>query len=468
MSEKKFEGMVFHQWLPFTPMDTYDQYFGFGPTILTRGEGNYVYNSRGKRYILGNSGAWNFGLGYGREEIIEAACSQMRELGFSSSWGMAHPKAIALAEKLVQISSGNFQHVYLTSDGTEAVEAAIKMARQFHRQSDDPGERGRYKIITIRGCYHGYSFAAYSAAGNPEYEQKYGPLLQGFRQIEPGYCYRCPYGHEKYPECGLLCAKGLEEAILEEGPETVAAFLYEPIMGERGVIVPPEEFHGKIGEICRKYGVLLIADEVTTGFGRAGKLFFSKDWAIQPDILCVGKLMSGGYFPVGATLASEAIFERFLGSEHYFLHGSTNSGHPVGAAVALAAIEIILRENLAENAAGIGARLKAGLERLAENHEVIGEVRGKGMMMQLELVKNRKTKEPVGFEERLNLLMDAADRGLLISLDDFRIFPPLTTDQRMADEIVDILDKSLRSGAFAKVSRTARMVKEFAASRKTT
>jgi adenosylmethionine-8-amino-7-oxononanoate aminotransferase len=465
MSEKKYRGMTYHQWNPYTPMDTFENYFGFGPTILVRGEGNYVFNSRGKRFILANSGAWNFALGYGREEIIEAACSQMRELPFSSSWGLTHPKAIALAEKLVKISSGNFTRAYLTSDGTEAVEAAMKMARQYHHQSPDPGERRRRKIISLRGAYHGYSFADCSAAGNPDLEAKYGPLMPGFAQIEPACCYRCPYGKTSYPECGMVCADALEQKILEEDPQTVAAFVYEPIMGEHGVITPPDEYHMRVAEICRKYGLLLIADEVTTGFGRAGKLFFSQDWAIQPDILCLGKIISGGYLPLGATLASKAVFQRFLGADAYFMHGSTNSGHPVCAAVGLAAIEIILRENLAENAAGVGARLKAGLERLAERHEIIGDVRGRGLMLQIELVKDRKTKEPFSFEERLYMLLDAAERGLLTSLEDFRIFPPLTIDVSLADEIVSILDKALRCGALAKISRTARIAKEFAVSK---
>ena len=466
MAEKTYKGVRCSQWNPYTPMDTFYAYFGFGPTILARGEGNYVYNSRGKRYILGNSGAWNFALGYGREEIIEAASNQMRELAFSSSWGLTHPKAMALAARLVQISSGNFAHVYLTSDGTETVEAAVKVARQYHRQSPEKAERGRYKIITLRGSYHGYSLGACSAAGNPDYEDKYGPLPQGFVPIEPAYCYRCLFGEARYPECGLACAQALEKTIQAEGPETVAAFLYEPIMGEHGVITPPDEYHQRVGEICRRYGVLLVVDEVTTGFGRAGKLFFSQDWETQPDILCLGKIISGGYLPLGAMLASETVFQRFMGQENYFMHGSTNSGHPVCAAVGLAAIEIILREKLVENAALVGARLKSGLEKLIERHEIIGNVRGSGLMLQVELVKNRKTKEPFTFEERLGFLLDAADRGLLISLDDFRIFPPLMIDESLADEIVSIIDKSLRCGTVAEISRKTRMIKEFVASKR--
>lgn len=466
MNRSVNKGTPYHQWNPYTPMDQLQSYFGFGPTILTRGEGNYVYNQRGKRYILGNSAAWNFALGYGREEIIEAATQQMKELPFSSSWGLTHPRAIELSARLVEISSGNFGHVYLTSDGTEAVEAALKIARQYHRQSPYPADRARFKIVTLRHAYHGYSFGACSAAGNADYEAKYGPLLPGFIQIEPAYCYRCSYSQDPYPECGLVCAQAIENAIEQEGPETVAAFLYEPIMGEAGVIVPPDEYHQRVGEICRRYGLLLIADEVTTGFGRAGKLFFSMDWEIQPDILCLGKIISGGYLPLGATLSSDEIFQRFLGQENYFMHGSTNSGQPVCAAVGLAAISIILREDLPGNAARVGAHLKSGLEKLKNEHAIIGEVRGEGLMLQIELVKDRKSKQPFPDEGKFNFLLDMLDRGLLISLDDLRIFPPLTIDESLADEIVDIIDKSLKRGIQAELSRKSRLLKEFLISKK--
>jgi len=461
MAKSRSTGIPTHQWNPYTPMDQFGSYFGFGPTVLVRGEGNYVFNQRGKRYILGNSAAWNFALGYGRAEIIEAAVKQLRELPFSSSWGLTHPRAMELAARLVEISSGNFAHAYLTSDGTEAVEAALKIARQFHRQSPDKHDHQRYKVITLHHSYHGYSFAACSASGSEDLAEKYGPLLPGFVQIEPAYCYRCSYGSEKYPQCGLACAQALELAIEKEGPETVAAFLYEPVLGEAGVIVPPDEYHQRVGEICRRYGLLLIADEVTTGFGRAGKLFFSKDWEIQPDILCLGKIISGGYLPLGATLTTGEIFQRFLGQDKYFMHGSTNSGQPVCAAAGLAAIGIILRDHLPENAARVGAHLKSGLEGLVDKHEIIGEVRGKGLMLHIELVKDRKSKQPYPAEGIFNFLLDVLDRGLLISLDDFRIFPPLTIDESLADEIVDIIDKSLKLGVQAEVSRKSRLLKEF-------
>jgi adenosylmethionine-8-amino-7-oxononanoate aminotransferase len=245
----------------------------------------------------------------------------------------------------------------------------------------------------------------------------------------------------------------------------VAAFLFEPIMGELGVIVPPEEYYRVVGEICRRYGVLLIADEVTTGFGRAGKLFVSQDWKYQPDILCLGKIISGGYLPLAATLTTEAVFQRFLGKDKYFHHGTTNSGHPVCCAVGLAAIDIILRENLVDNSARVGAILKSGLEKLMDKHAIIGDVRGQGLMIAVELVKDRTTKEPFTPDEVFNFILDMLDRGLLPSLDNIRLFPPLNIDEAIADEIVQIVDQSLRTSISAEISRKYRLAKEFLVSR---
>jgi adenosylmethionine-8-amino-7-oxononanoate aminotransferase len=461
MAVKKIGGMPYHLWNPATPMDKFLSFLGFGPTYIVRGEGPYFYNARGKRYLNGNSATWNFGIGFGREKIIEAAASQMRALPFSSGWGLSHPKAVELAARLVEITGGRYQHVYLGANGSEMVETALKITRQYHRQSPQISDRSRYKIIALRESYHGFSYGAISAAGKPLDEEKFGPLVPGFMQIDPPYCYRCPFGKSGYPECGLACALALQEKIEAEGPETVAAFILEPVMGEYGVIAPPEPYYQLIGEICQRYGLLLIADEVTTGFGRTGQLFASQGWVPQPDILCLGKLISGGYLPLAATLTTEAIFERFLGEDKYLRHGSTNSGHPVTAAVGLAAIDIILREKLPENAARVGEHMLAGLKSLMGHHAIIGDVRGKGMMFAVELVEDRDTKQPLDPDRVFDFVLDIADRGLLISLDGLRFLPPLIIDEAVADEMVDIIDKSLAMGIGANVSRKLRMAREF-------
>jgi adenosylmethionine-8-amino-7-oxononanoate aminotransferase len=259
----------------------------------------------------------------------------------------------------------------------------------------------------------------------------------------------------------------LEAVILAEDPTTVAAFIMEPVMGEFGVVAPPEDYYRVVAETCRRYGVLFIVDEVTTGFGRTGKLFVSQDWPLQPDILCLGKAISGGYLPLAATLTTEAVFQRFLGKGRTFIHGSTNSGHPVCAAVGLAAIDIILREKLPENAAKIGAYLKSRLLDLMNTHPIIGEVRGSGLMIAIDLTKDRNTKEPFTNDEIYAFWLDATSRGLLLSFNDWglSLFPPLITDEGTADGIVQIMDDTLHTGAKAEIERKARLVREFALSK---
>jgi len=464
MGEKAFRGTPYRLWNPYTDIEQLMDNFGLGPTIITCGEGPYVYNQRGDRYLNVNSSVWNVGLGLGREELIEAATRQMHELAFVGCWSMAHPRAIELAARLVEITSGNFTRVYLGSNGTEAIETALKMARQYHRQSPNSQDHGRYKVISLRGSYHGFSFGAVSTSGLAGDEAKYGPLIPGFQQIDPPYCYRCPFQQEGYPECELKCANALEEAVESEGPETIAAFIMEPVMGDFSIVYPPDEYYSRVGEICRRYGLLFIVDEVTTGFGRTGRLFASQDWNPQPDILCLGKTISGGYVPLSATLATEGIYQRFLGTDKYFTHGSTHSGHPVCAAVGLAAIDIIIDENLPEKAGRIGDYLKSRLTDLMDKHDVIGDVRGQGLMLAMELVMDRETKEPVPGAKADEIALDAILRGMVFSAsgNNFRLFPPLIIDEAFVDEMVNIFDKSLEVGFTAGIGRKARMVKEYA------
>src|SRR4030042_1522741 len=247
MATKKYKGIPYHLWNPYTQMDRFLSVLGMGSTVIVRGEGHYLYNDRGQRYINGKSCTWNFSLGYGREEIIEAANRQMRELPFSTCFWQAHPRAIELAAKLVQITSGNFEHVYLGSNGAEAVETSLKIARQYHRQSPDAKDRGRFKIISLQGSYHGYAYGAATLSGSEDYEAKFGPMLPGIVQMKPPYCYRCPYQKDGYPGCGLVCAQALEKTILAEGPESVAAFIMEPVMGEYGIVAPPQEYYRCVG-----------------------------------------------------------------------------------------------------------------------------------------------------------------------------------------------------------------------------
>jgi adenosylmethionine-8-amino-7-oxononanoate aminotransferase len=467
MTAKKYHGIPYHVWNQGTDMDDFMAYFGFGPEIIVRGDGPYLFNPRGARYINGLSGVWNLAAGLGREELVEAACKQMRELAFSGCWSMIHPRAIELSAKLVEICGGHYQWVMLGSNGSDAVEAALKMARQYHRQSSDKAGQGRYKVFSLRGSYHGFSYGCLSTSGLESDSEKFGPLLPGFVQIDPPYCYRCPYGKEGYPDCELACAQSLEDKILEEGPDTAAAFIIEPVMGDFNVVAGPEKYYNQVGEICHRYGLLLIADEVTTGFGRTGKLFATQDWNPQPDILCLGKAITNGYMPLSATLATEAIYDRFLGKDNYFTHGVTHGGHPVACAVSLAAIDIIINEKLSENSAHMGVYLKSGLEKLIDHRHQIGDVRGHGLMLALELVKDRKTKQSLSAKETNDININLVLLNLLLSVrsSHIRLTPPLIINEKLADEIVQIIDRSLDNSMAAQVAMKARLLTEFTKSK---
>lgn len=467
MTRKKYKGIPYYVWNQGTDMDNFMAYFGVGPEIIVRGEGAYIYNPRGVRYINGISGLWNLAAGLGREELVEAASKQMRDLAFNGCWSMVHPRAIELSAKLVEITGGHYQRVMLGSNGTDAVEAALKMTRQYHRQSSDKADRERYKIFSLRGSYHGFSYGCLSTSGLESDNEKFGPLVPGFFHIDPPYCYRCPYGKEAYPGCELACAQALEDKIQAEGPETAAAFIIEPVMGDFNVVAGPDEYYTRVGEICQRHGLLLIADEVTTGFGRTGKLFATQNWNPKPDILCLGKAITNGYLPLSATLVTEAIYERFVGKNNYFTHGITHGGHPVSCAVSMAAIDIFIKEKLPENSAYVGAYLKSGFEDLMDSRSQIGDVRGYGLMLNLELVMDRTSKQPLSAKDTNNLNVDIALLGLVISNNNnnLRIFPPLIIDNKLADEIVHILDRGLNKGFGEQLSKKVRMVTEFTASK---
>jgi len=459
---KKYHRTPYHLWNPFTSMEDFLPLIGYGSTVITRGKGPYVFNNRGKCYIDGKSSSRNVHIGHGREELIEAATRQMQELDYTSCFFSVHPKAIELANKLIEITSGNYGHVYLGTNGSEAVETALKLARQYHRQSPNQQDHSRYKIISLRGSYHGFSYGSISTSGLERHSTKYGPLLPGFIQIEPPYCYRCPYEKKSYPACDLECAQALERKILSEGQETIAAFIFEPIMGLFGVVEPPEKYYEYVGEICQRYGLLLIADEVTTGFGRTGKIFVSQDWNLQPDILCLGKGISSGYLPLSATLSTDTIYERFKGQGNIFDSGSTASGHPVCSAVGLANIDIIIKEKLPENAAKVGAYIQSNLKDLMDKREIIGDIRGKGLMIGIELVKDRENKISIDDKDTSRIATDITLLGLLIDYHRgfIGLFPPLIIDVNIADKIIEILDKAFKKSRLASFTSKGRMVKE--------
>jgi adenosylmethionine-8-amino-7-oxononanoate aminotransferase len=435
----------YYVWNPFTPMESFEKILGFGPTIIVEGQGAIVKDLQGNEYINGMSSLWNTGIGHGRSEVAAAVAAQLEKLHYATLFTGAHLPAMELAEKLVTLMEHHFHRVFFTSNGSESVETALKMSRQFFRQSPNIDEKSRYKIISLNRAYHGVSYGALSASGLIEDQEKFTPLVPGFIKIEPPYCYRCPY-NSKYPDCHLLCAKALESKILEEIPSTVAAFIMEPILGVGGILVPPLPYYQEIAQICQKYGLLLIMDEVTTGFGRTGDLFAYMGCEVKPDILCLGKIISSGYLPLGATLATKRIFERFLGPrENKFNHGSTASGHPACCVAGLKNIEIIEREKLVDNSKKIGKYLMERVCDLQKKRPFIGDVRGKGLMVGIELVHDQVSKVPFSQDEILKIMLGCHSSGLLLyrTNNTLALFPPLIFDEKLVDRTVAILDEVL-------------------------
>lgn len=464
MSEKKvYNSKDYSLWNPFSDMEDLIKNRNFGPSTIVRANGPYIYNARGQKFLNAASSLWNVAVGHGRTEIVEACAEQMKELAYSPCFRQTHPKAMELADKLVEITNHFYTHAFLGCNGSEAIETALKMTRQYFRQNANEKLHNKYKIFSLKGSYHGVSYGALSTSGDEDDIKKFGPMIPGFEQIEPPYCYRCPYGKEGYENCGMECAKALEEKVINEKPENCAAFIMEPIMGVHGIIAPPDKYYDLIGEICRKYDMLLIADEVTTGFGRTGKLFASETWKYSPDILVMGKGISSGYLPLAATMATDKIYSCFIGKDRSFSHGSTASGHPVCAAAGLANIDIIMREQLIENANKIGAYLIDRLKKVMADSEVIGDVRGQGLMLAIELVKDKKTKEPLPQKEVFKILMDCYSMGVFVylapNLRTIALFPPLIIDKNMADDLVNTLQTAVQSGWKTGLGRAGRFIK---------
>ncbi len=370
-------------------------------TVFDRGAGSTLYDSDGKAYLDAGGGLWNVNVGYGRDEICRAAFAQMQRLPYYPHSQINEP-ATRLAAKLAELLPGdevhgNLSRVFFTNSGSEANESAFKIARQCQRQRH-PGQN-RYKIIARYQGYHGFTMGALSATGQVGRRTPYEPLVPGFLHVNPPYCYRCPL-KLSYPDCGIACVDEFYEVIRREGPETVAAVIVEPVIGGGGVIVPPDDYLPRLREICDRYGVLLIVDEVITGWGRTGKLFACEHWDVVADMVVTAKGITSGYLPLGATIVTDKVFAAFQGTPgdgSELAQVCTYGGHPPCCAAALANIDILLRERLWENAAEIGAYLLAGLTAI--DSPIVGQVRGLGLMLAVELV------EPSG------ALLNAAQTG---------------------------------------------------------
>ena len=417
------------------------------PLIVDSGEGAMLHLADGRQVIDGLAGLWNVNVGHGRGVLADAAAAQMRRIAYTSAYvGATNEPAVRLAEKIVGHAYPNSSAVYYTTAGAESNESAFKTARFYWKVKDKPNKT---KFISRHHAYHGVTMAAMSATGMAAYHKMFGPLVPGFIQVAPPYAYRWQGNSEP----GVGAAEAVEQAILAEGPDTVAAVICEPVMGAGGVIVPPATYFPKLREICDKYEVLLIADEVITGFGRTGRWFAMGHWGVEPDIVSFAKGVTSGYLPLGGIILSKQIHDAILDAplDRRYMHAATYSGHPVCCAVGVRNVEIIEEEGLVERSAQLGKRLLAALEELY-NLPNVGEVRGLGMMCGIELVADKSTKAPA-LGLGVKVAREAMSRGLLVRArpgsadpamgDTLCLSPPLSTPGETLDRIPQILRESI-------------------------
>lgn len=422
--------------------------------MVSRAEGIYIWDESGKEYIDGCSGAIICNIGHGDSRVLAAINEQAGSAFFTYRTQFENRPAVELARKLVSLSAAGLDRVFYVSGGSEAVESAVKLSRSYFCSK---GEGSRHLVISRTPSYHGSTLGALALTAYAPLEIPYRPLLKSSPKIPAPYCYRCHY-QLSYPQCGLACARALETTIREQGPENVAAFIAEPVGGaSTGALVPPDEYFAVIREICNRYGILLILDEVMTGFGRTGKLFAYEHWNLHPDIVALSKGMASGYYPLGAVIAGNSLVESVLGGGG-FPHGHTYAGNPMACAVGLTVLDRILDDRLVENCAKMGKLLLDGLQALADNHPMIGDVRGRGLLTGLEFVKDRQSRTPYANEHQVfNLVTQQAfARGLIIyprksinglAGDHVLIAPPLIVDTAQIDEILNRLDDALSGAA---------------------
>lgn len=424
------------------------------PLRIVKGDGTFVWDDKGRKMLDGTSGLWCVNVGHNRPEVKAAISKQMDELSYCQLFdGISHPSAEQLSIKLIEMSAQeDMARVLYGSGGSDAVETALKIARQYWVLKGKPQ---RTKFISLKNGYHGVHVGGTSVSGIPLYRLSYGPLLDGCIQIETPWLYRNPWNCEDPETLGTLVAEQLERQILYYGAETVAAFIAEPVQGAGGVIVPPKNFWPLVRQICDKYGILLISDEVVTGFGRSGSMFGSRGWGVKPDIMTLAKGLTAGYVPLSATLVNKKIEHEFLNNHDYhglLMQGYTYGGHPLGCAAALAVLDIVEKEDLPANAAEMGSYLISELKPFESTYKSVGEVRGKGLMLAIDLVANKETRQPIALDSDLAWRVTEVCReaGATVRPAGPRLIiaPPLTLDKEGCDLLVTAL-----STAFDKIDR---------------
>ena len=416
--------------------------------VIVSGQGSTIIEADGTEYLDAMSGLWCVNIGYGRIELADIAAEQMRQLSYFPHTAMNFPAA-RLGEIINGLMGGAY-HTYFVNSGSEANEAAFKFARQYAKH-EFPNEF-RYKTITRYWSYHGTTMTTLAAGGMGERKSKFEPLSGDFIHVPPPNCYRCPFGLT-YGSCELACVKAIETAILGEGPESVAEIIIEPVMSGMGVIVPPDEYLPEVEKICRKYGLLLHIDEVINGFGRTGKMFGHQHYGVRPDLMAIAKGISSAYLPIAATVVHNDVFKSFYGDAaemRQVMQVNTYGGHPVSAAVAVRNIEIMLEENLAARSAEVGAYLLDGMTTLKQ-HGIVGDVRGKGLLLGVELVQDKMSREPVPSASVQFVVDFCRDNGVIVGrsgggrrYSNTIVFsPPLIITRGECDRLVEVMGRAI-------------------------
>jgi len=409
-----------------------------GITIVVKGEGCRVFDKEGRSYLDMVAGITRpVHIGYGREEVARAAYDQMCRLHYFAPGGYANEPAMRLADLLAEITPGKLNRFTFECSGSEAVESAMKLARHYHYFN---GNKSRYKVISRKGAYHGVNGFGVRALGVVmPMRQIMEPVAPGGVFVEPPYCYRCPYGLV-HPDCDIKCATDLERTIEFENPELVSAFIGEPVMQGFGALAPPKEYWPIVHEICARYDILLIIDEVICGFGRTGKMFGVEHFEIQPDLLTMAKGLTSGYMPLGATGCTD----RIMAPIEQFFHLHTYGNHPAACAAGLKNLEIMQAENLIQNSAAMGSYFLAGLKTL-EKHATVGEVRGTGLWLAIDFTSDKKTRAPFPIERVNHIVARAKKRGVLVKTMGLalELAPPLIIAREQIDETIEVLDRCI-------------------------
>jgi adenosylmethionine-8-amino-7-oxononanoate aminotransferase len=418
---------------------------GGRPDIIARGEGCWVWDVDGHKMLDGVAGLWSSNLGHSCRPVRDAIVAQLDELPFFNTFrGTTHPRAIELSARVVDMMAPDgVAAVMFSNGGSDAVEGALKIARQFHKLR---GQKDRTKFIALKQGYHGVHFGGMSVNGNTNFRRAYEPLLPGCFHLDSPWAYRNPWGLEG-EALGQAVAQALERELVFQGPDTVAAFIAEPVQGAGGVIVPPANFWPLVRDVCNRHGVLLIADEVVTGFGRTGQMFGTRTWGVQADLWCLAKGISSGYVPLGATAISKHVAEVFdadTTGAAQVAHGYTYSAHPVAAAAALATLDVLERDDIPAKVREVSEPFQSRLRGLAERSPFVGDVRGIGLMVGIEMVADKATKTPLPKTSDLpaRVAREAYRRGLMtrVSGSNMILSPPLVISAQEVDFLCTTLE----------------------------